>query len=282
MPELLEAWTAFRDERAVSLQATSLASDYNQAEQWIKRCPVTDLSQGREAMRWVLTQQPPKAALRVGMYLKSLYRWAASEDVGLLERNPVSSFKFPKRPQSEDEIVVIPRRELPFLLAGMTRKSLRRARWHLLVEWMLQTGMRTGEAFAVRWEDIHEDHVLVHQNMTLTHGLKASTKTNKRRRVPLNAVSRGILEEAPATSDFVFPWNRNAFKSFFQARVQLLLDQKVISRHYRPYDLRHTALSGWLEAGIPIAKVASWAGNSPVVIMKHYANATQEFEMPTL
>lgn len=282
MPELLEAWCAFRDERAVSLHATSLGSDYRQAENWIRRCPVTDLEQGREAMRWVLTQQPQKAALRVGMYLKSLYRWASSEDVAMLERNPVASFRFPKRPQSDEEVVVIPRTEMPFLMAGLTRKNRRPAKWHLVAEWMHQTGMRTGEAFAVQWSDIRDGQVLVHQNMTLTHGLKDSTKTNRKRWVPLNPLVEGILEETPRTSEFVFPWNRNAFQSFFAQRVQLLVAQGVIRRSYRPYDLRHTAISGWLEAGIPIAKVASWAGNSPEVIWKHYANATQDYQMPTL
>lgn len=282
MPELLDAWTAFRDERAVSLHATSLNSDYRQTEQWLKRCPVTDLEDGRDAMRWVLTQQPQKAALRVGMYLKCLYRWASSEDVALLDRNPVASFRFPKRPQSDEEVVVIPRTEMPFLMAGLTRKNRRPAKWHLVAEWMHQTGMRTGEAFAVQWADIRDGQVLVHQNMTLTHGLKDSTKTNRKRWVPLNPLVEGILEETPRTSDFVFPWNRNAFQSFFAQRVQLLVAQCAISRNYRPYDLRHTAISGWLEAGIPIAKVASWAGNSPEVIWKHYANSTQEYKMPTL
>lgn len=282
MPELLETWQAFCEERAVSLHATSLGTDYRQAENWIRRCPVTDLEQGREAMRWLLTQQPQKAALRVGMYVKSLYRWAASEDVGLLQRNPVANFKFPKRPQAEEEVVVIPRSELPFVMAGLTRKSSRRTRWCHVAEWMHQTGMRTGEAFATQWSDIRDGQVLVHQNMTLTHGLKDSTKTNRRRWVPLNSVVKGILEETPRTSEFVFPWNRNAFQSFFAQRMQQLLEQGAISRRYRPYDLRHTAISSWLEAGIPIAKVASWAGNSPEVVWKHYANATQDYQMPTL
>lgn len=282
MPDLLETFQAFRDERAVSLHATSLETDYRQAENWIRRCPVTNLEEGREAMRWVLTQQPQKARLRVGMYLKSMYRWAASEDVRLLDRNPVANFKFPKRPQSEEEVVVIPRSELPFVMAGLTRKSSRRTPWRHVAEWMHQTGMRTGEAFAVRWSDIRDGQVLVHQNMTLTHGLKDSTKTNRRRWVPLNPVVEGILEEVPNTSDFVFPWNRNAFQSFFADRMQQLLEQGAIARRYRPYDLRHTAISAWLEAGIPIAKVSSWAGNSPEVIWKHYANATQDYQMPTL
>jgi integrase len=280
--DLNAAWAAFQQERSVTLCPTSLSSDYAQVQKWLSRCPVTELDRGREVMSWVLSQQPQKAARRVGMYVKTLYRWAASEDVALVSRNPVASFKFPKRPQGDDEVVVIPRSELLFLLAGMTSRSRRTPLWRCVVEFMLQTGARTGEAFAARWEDISGERLLIHQNMTLTHGLKASTKTNRKRWVPLNAAVRGTLEELPHTSEFLFPWNRVSFQSFFSDRVAKLAEQGVISQRYRPYDLRHTAISGWLEAGIPVTQAAAWAGNSAEVIWKHYANTTTDYEMPVL
>lgn len=282
MSQLTDVWEAFCAERAVTLQATSLSTDYQQVGKWLSRCPVQDPERGREAMGWVLTQNPPKAARRVAMFLKSLYRWAASEDVALVARNPVASFRFPKRPQSEDEVVVIPRVEVPMLLAGLGQARKGGAQWQLLAEWMLQTGVRTGEAFATQWSDIRGERVLVHQNYTLTHGLKASTKTNKQRWVPINAVARGTLDELPRTSAFVFPWNRQSFQSFFARRVEQMVAQGVLSRCYRPYDLRHTAISGWLEAGIPVTQTASWAGNSAQVIWAHYANTTGDYEMPVL
>ena len=42
------------------------------------------------------------------------------------------------------------------------------------------------------------------------------------------------------------------------------------------------AISRWLEAGIPVAQAAAWAGNTSEVIWKHYANVTQDYEMPVL
>ena len=39
----------------------------------------------------------------------------------------------------------------------------------------------------------------------------------------------------------------------------------------RPYDLRHFAISFWLAAGLAVALVAQWAGNSPAVIWAVYA-----------
>jgi hypothetical protein len=35
----------------------------------------------------------------------------------------------------------------------------------------------------------------------------------------------------------------------------------------RPYDLRHAAVSTWLNAGVPAAQVAEWAGHSVDVLL---------------
>jgi len=39
----------------------------------------------------------------------------------------------------------------------------------------------------------------------------------------------------------------------------------------RPYDLRHAAVSTWLNAGVPARRVAEWAGHSVHVLLKVYA-----------
>lgn len=280
MTTLLEAWEQFRSERSITLCPTSLASDYTAVDKWLRRCPITEFSQGRQVMGWVLTQHPPKSARRVAMYLKSLYRWAASEDVGLIERSPVTNYRMPKPPQESEEIIVIPRRETPLVLIALERDS--GPNWALYAEWMLQTAMRTGEVRALRWRDIKDEKILVHQNYTLTHGLKHSTKTNKQRWVPLNARCTHILSELEQDSEYIFPWNRHAFQSYFYDRMSQAFRAKLIERRYRPYDLRHTAISRYIESGIPVAQVASWCGNSSEVIWKHYAGVSQDYKMPVL
>ncbi len=39
----------------------------------------------------------------------------------------------------------------------------------------------------------------------------------------------------------------------------------------RPYDLRHAAVSTWLNGGIPATQVAEWAGHSVAVLLRVYA-----------
>jgi len=276
-----KVWDEFYKERSVTLCPTSLVSDYKQVTNWINSSPITDLTEGRQLMAWVLNKKPIKSARRVSMYVKALYAWASSEEIGYLEKNPVAKYRMPKPPQADEEVIVIPRNETSLLLVAFQAKQ-QKSDWAAYSEFMLQTAMRTGEVRAMKWEDIKDNKVLVHCNYTLTHGLKNSTKTNKKRSVPLNKRCLEILNEVPQQNDYVFPYNRYAYMSFFYDRATELNQAGLISHRYRPYDLRHTAISRWLEEKIPVAQAAKWAGNSSEVIWKHYVNVTQEYEMPIL
>jgi integrase len=234
-------------------------------------------------MIWVLGQTPVLTSRRVAMYVKSMCKWAAQEDVAHLARNPLASFKMPKAPQRDIDIIVIPRNEVGLVLAALAAKyTYCRTDWAAYTEFMLQTAMRTGEVRALKWSDIKDNKILVHSNWTLTHGYKDSTKTNKKRWVPLNRKCLAILDELPKDSEFIFPWDRLAFQSYFRKKLQPLPAAGLISHVYRPYDCRHTAISRWIEAGIPVPQVANWAGNTAEVIFKHYCNTTQEYEVPEL
>lgn len=280
---LIDAWERFKAERSIALYPTSLESDYKQTTKWLTRCPIQDLEQGRQILTWVLGQKPIKSARRVSMYVKSLYRWACSEDIGILEKNPILTFKMPKAPQKDEEIIVIPREETSVVLSALKGAGRRpRSNWAAYSEFMLQTGMRTGEVRALKWNDVSDKRVLVHANYTLTHGYKNSTKTNKKRSVPLNNRCLEILENQAKIDDYIFPYDRLSYQSWFYDRMTEAKAAGLISHRYRPYDLRHTAITRWIEAGIPVAQVAMWAGNTAEMIWNHYCGVTEESEMPTI
>jgi integrase len=56
------------------------------------------------------------------------------------------------------------------------------------------------------------------------------------------------------------------------ARIAALSTQEAASPlARRPYDLRHAAVSTWLNAGVPPTQVAEWAGHSVAVLLRVYA-----------
>ncbi|WP_438983818.1 tyrosine-type recombinase/integrase [Vulcanococcus sp.] len=282
---ILELWQRFQLERSIALSPTSLSTDYNQVAHWLARCPIQDPKDGRAALVWVLQQEPHKAARRVGGYLKSLYRWACSEDIALVAKNPVATFKFPK-PDQREEVTVIPTDAVTSVMAALRTVSRTDTRWDLVSDFMLQTGCRTAEVFGLHWVDVdwENSRCRIHQNMTLTHGLRPRTKTGRERWVPLNSKAVEVLR---VTQDLhneplVFPWNRHTFMSSFRSAMEHLQAKGVIKKRFRPYDLRHTHISALLERGIPVTQVASWAGNSAQMVWQHYAATTSTYEMPNL
>lgn len=276
------AWERFTKERSVVLSPTTIGTDYRIVQKWLDRCPVQDLAKGRDVLTWVLEQQPRPTALRVGRFVKTLYQWASSQGVELVPANPVSSYKFPKAAQAPD-VIVIPKAELGLVLGSLRRRTSEGPQWDQLATFMVQTGLRSGEARAVRLSDIKEERLLVHANYTLKYGLKPSTKTNKQRIVPLNQVALEVLQRCrPDAEGYLFPWGREAFMSFFIYRMKRLHEKGRITHRYRPYDLRHTAISRWLELGASVAQCAAWAGNSAEVIWTHYCGVTESCAMPVV
>lgn len=63
------------------------------------------------------------------------------------------------------------------------------------------------------------------------------------------------------------------YRAWHRARATALSEREVASMlARRPYDLRHACLSTWLNAGVPPARVAEWAGHSVEVLLRVYAN----------
>jgi len=59
---------------------------------------------------------------------------------------------------------------------------------------------------------------------------------------------------------------------FHKARTSAFTGQEAASLlARRPYDLRHAAVSTWLNAGVPAPQVAEWAGHSVDVLLRVYA-----------
>ena len=51
----------------------------------------------------------------------------------------------------------------------------------------------------------------------------------------------------------------------------LTFDEAASPLARRPYDLRHAAVSTWLNGGVPATQVAQWAGHSVNVLLRVYA-----------
>ena len=63
---------------------------------------------------------------------------------------------------------------------------------------------------------------------------------------------------------YALAWSKARQKALTEAQIASPLAK-------RPYDLRHAAVSLWLNAGVPATQVAEWAGHSVNVLLRVYA-----------
>jgi integrase len=139
---------------------------------------------------------------------------------------------------------------------------------------MLGTGMRPGEAFALRWENIL---------LNGTGGLLQITDGKSRaakRMLPLvpavfDALRARQREQGSPTEGWIFPLDTRSghLESDGLAKDQhalALKNSKV--KPFEPYCLRHTALTNLGEAGCDAFTLARIAGHSSITITQRYVH----------
>jgi len=129
----------------------------------------------------------------------------------------------------------------------------------------LDTGMRQGEIFSLRWRDVDLENGLL--NIQAFH-----TKTLKERQVAITTRLALELERlktsAPANEDgLVFGIIDNVKRSFTAAR------NKAGLKDVRFHDLRHTAATRLVGAHIPLSEVGRVLGHSQANTSYRYVNA---------
>ncbi|MFJ8553823.1 tyrosine-type recombinase/integrase [Streptomyces sp. NPDC093676] len=140
--------------------------------------------------------------------------------------------------------------------------------------WGTLTLKETRPVSGKRWTDSGKRHD--------KRGLK-SREVKADRPVPIPPLLVVMLREhirefGTAKDGRVFPNERGEvlgtssyWRVWQEARPVALPPDKVDSPlARRPYDLRHTCITNWLNAGVPVAEVARRAGNSPEVIHRRY------------
>lgn len=177
---------------------------------------------------------------------------------------------------------------------GKLRKALAGTRFALLVDVLLDTGMRPGEALGLRWADVDLDaaEVSVRQALSRRRGRKGeksawelgAPKTKRSRRtIPLNpAVVDGLRRHKAAQAAHVLKlklYQRDLDLVFAERLGGPLSLRNLTGRHFKPalkaaelprtvrvYDLRHTCASLLLAAGEPITVVSQRLGHTSAAV----------------
>ncbi len=140
-----------------------------------------------------------------------------------------------------------------------------------IVKVLIDTGMRCGELFNLRRDDID-----VSSNVLLIHGTEGKgTKNGKIRSVPMTKrvkeIMGGYLSTRVTGGDFiVFPYDPSTFRSRWdRARSQMGL---AGDKNFTPHVCRHTCASRLVRGGVSLAVVQQWLGHSNIMTTMRYAH----------
>lgn len=137
-----------------------------------------------------------------------------------------------------------------------------------LVYLALNTGMRRGEILSLQWSDIDFRTGLI--------SLRAEkTKTRKSRHIPLNKISKSILEEWKgnrAMDGLVFPSPRTGKEMVSLANAWEKLISNAQINDFRVHDMRHDFASQLVMKGADILSVSKLLGHSSIQMTMRYAH----------
>jgi integrase len=138
-----------------------------------------------------------------------------------------------------------------------------------VVIFALNTGLRRGEIFGLRWSEVDWSRNFIHV---------INTKTGKSRIIPLNDATRDVLrqQQKKSQSEFVFvsPRTGARLRNLRNGFGKACEDAKVFNFHF--HDLRHTFASRLADAGVDAFTIAELMGHSTLEMTKRYTHMTDE------
>jgi integrase len=203
-----------------------------------------------------------------------------AEARGRIASNPVRAIEKPRQPKPRAADPLAPER------VEALRAELAKPRDRMLVALLAYSGLRPGEALALRWRHVRERTLLVEGAVSL--GRVEDTKTRRNRPVKLLAplaADLGAYRKLAwgRTTDLIFPstkgtpWSKELWANWRRRIYYPGLAAAGIERQ-RPYDLRHAFASLLISEGQSIVHVAAQLGHSPKVCLDVYAHVFEEFD----
>jgi len=278
--------------------------------------PGTGASRCRALLDRVSRKQDGTAAAantanRKRAVLNNLMQYAI--EVGALPANPLKAVKWtrPRTLKTVDPRTVVNSDQARRLLAAVGQQGQRGERMVAFFGCMYYAALRPEEAVELRPDNLASlpDHgwgELILTNSEPRSGTWWTDSGSARQRRELKHRPHGETRPVPVHPELVALLNehltkhppgpdgriftgprggifndRAYLKIFHQARVAAFTGQEAASLlARRPYDLRHAAVSTWLNAGVPAPQVAEWAGHSVDVLLRVYARCIygQQYE----
>ena len=206
--------------------------------------------------------------------LRALFADAVEE--GLVRANPAAGLRLPRpvtrEEESEERAKALTEKELRALVLAAPEE------WKLLVRFLAATGLRIGEALALRWGDIDLGRQRVNVRRRIYRGALAPPKSRYGRRdVPLApGLARALWTAHGKTADEALVFSGNAGRPLDASTVYRAVKAAAKTAGVPwagPHALRHTCATMLFRNGLNAKQVQLWLGHhSPAFTLATYVH----------
>jgi integrase len=227
-----------------------------------------------------------RATIREALTTLSTILSTAAED-RLITANPCAGMRRQignTGAQDAHEVEVFTRDELARLLAVAERDF---PEWHAFILCLARTGLRLGEAVALRWNDVDFQERVILVRRSQRKGRVSEPKSGKGRRVDMSSQLTTVLRGHKSFQDAeavlrgqpmperVFSGRRGlpVGDDSFRRHVWAPVLRRAMLRYRKPHTLRHTFASLLIEAGEPLTYIQKQLGHhSPAFTLNVYGH----------
>ena len=223
--------------------------------------------------------------VKVYTVLHSLFKMAYMGDV--IEKNPMDKVERP-RPRKDEvqgkEVEAYTVEEVQRILAGLESEPIK---WRAFLRLLIDTGIRRGEACAIRWKDVdfQANTITISGNLCYTpqKGVYLDTPKNGHTRTvdvdpDVMKLLRALRSSQKIVSQYVFSQdNGQPIHPQSPTRYMKKFSERYGVPDLHPHKLRHTFASIAITNGADVASVSEKLGHSDkAVTLRMYTHADAE------
>lgn len=289
---LLQLWDAYTEERSNDLSIGTIkckfASTRSRIESFGKE--VKNKEDAEKFKQYLLQFNKPNQVRTRFIDINAAYKWGIKQK--LVSFNPFEDMVASIQIEDKKQADPFTKEEIEKIIDGFNYSP---HNFYLdYVIFLFSTGVRTGEAIALKWKNVKPDFSEIWICESYTRGILGSTKTGKSRMLPCNQQLSDLLkkryekevqkQKENIGDQLVFYSPDGKYidaGNFLDRNWKIVLDEARIL--YRPqYNTRHTFISHMLAAGMEPLKIAKITGHDVKVLLSHYAGIISKIEIPNL
>ena len=222
-----------------------------------------------EKFKKYLKEERYSSNATINKYLSALSKmYNLGIESGIIKANPVRAVKKLREENYKIRYLTADEEKRMFKAIDETFPYLKQ-----IITCALQTGMRRGEIFNLKWSDIDFEFGFIEL---------LKTKSGKSRKIPISESLMAILESIERNSDYVFvnPQTQKPFTDIHNSFRTVLRMADI--KNFRFHDLRHTVATRLVEKGIDLVVVKEILGHSKIDTTMRYAHAVPKRKLDAI